>query len=192
MYVMRHNEIKKLIEAVEYKFGKKIKVADDFESLATDIKTKCEEYLSPLALKKLWGVFTNMEKPKPHTLDTLSLFLGFQDWDGFKSALHGESDGETNYESGKLVAKSDLEKGNKLQFRWKPDHVCVVRYEGDNRFTVMSSSNNEILNVADTFRCVGCENGKPLLITNVLHNEQLLESLEIGDDDGIRFMLVNK
>lgn len=189
---MRHNEIKKLIEAVEFKFGKKIKVTDDFENLATDIKTKCEEYLSPLTLKKLWGFLTNMEKPKPHTLDTLSLFLGFQDWDGFKLALHGESDGETNYESGKLVAKSDLEKGNKLQFRWKPDHVCVVRYEGDNRFTVMSSSNNEILNVADTFQCVGCENGKPIMMTNVLHNEQLLGSLAIGDADGIRFMLVNK
>ena len=39
---MRHNEIKKLIEAVEFKFGKKIKVTDDFEKLATDIKTKCE------------------------------------------------------------------------------------------------------------------------------------------------------
>ena len=188
---MRHNEIKKLIEAVEFKFGKKIKVTDDFEKLATDIKTKCEECLSPLTLKKLWGFLTNMEKPKPHTLDTLSLFLGFQDWDGFKSALHGESDGETNYESGKLVAKSDLEKGNKLQFRWKPDHICVVRYDGDNLFTVMSSSNNEILNVGDTFQCTGCENGKPLIKANVHHNEQLLESLEIGDTDGIRFMLAN-
>jgi hypothetical protein len=188
---MGHNEIRKLIEAVEFKFGKKIKVTDDFENLAADIKAKCEEYLSPLALKKLWGFFTNMEKPKPRTLDTLSLFLGFQDWDGFKSALHGESDGETNFESGKLVAEVDLEKGDKLQLRWKPDNLYVVRYEGDNLFTVMSSSNNEVLQVSDTFKCADCENGKPLIIKNVVHNDQILKFLVLGDADGIRFMLVN-
>jgi hypothetical protein len=188
---MGHNEIKKLIEAVEFKFGKKVKVTADFENLAVDVKAKCEEYLSPLALKKLWGFFTNMEKPKPKTLDTLSLFLGFQDWEGFKSALHGESDGETNFESGKLVFKTDLKKGDKLQLKWKPDNVCVIRYGGENLFTVMSSSNNEILHVSDTFECASCENGKPLIITNVVHDGLSLKVLVLGDTDGIRFTLFN-
>ncbi|MBQ7511186.1 MAG: hypothetical protein IJ155_05605 [Prevotella sp.] len=38
-----------------------------------------------------------MKKPNRKTLDRLSLLAGFQDWDSFQDALHGESGGETIY-----------------------------------------------------------------------------------------------
>ena len=33
-----------------------------------------------------------LKKPNRKTLDRLSLMVGFQDWDSFQDALHGESD----------------------------------------------------------------------------------------------------
>ncbi|MBR1687007.1 MAG: hypothetical protein IJ710_00545 [Prevotella sp.] len=39
-----------------------------------------------------------LRKPNRKTLDRLSLLAGFQDWDSFQEALHGEAGAETNYE----------------------------------------------------------------------------------------------
>ena len=38
-----------------------------------------------------------LKKPNRKTLDRLSLLVGFQDWDSFQDALHGEADGKANY-----------------------------------------------------------------------------------------------
>lgn len=53
-----------------------------------------------LALKKVIDYIHGIEKPKKETLDKLSLFVGFQDWDSFQKALHGEADASENYDDG--------------------------------------------------------------------------------------------
>lgn len=52
------------------------------------------------ALKKLLEAVEKelLKKPNRKTLDRLSLLAGFQDWDSFQDALHGEADAKTNYE----------------------------------------------------------------------------------------------
>ena len=49
------------------------------------------------ALRKLLEAVEH-ELLKRKTLDRLSLLAGFQDWDSFQEALHGEGDGEENFE----------------------------------------------------------------------------------------------
>ena len=39
-----------------------------------------------------------LRKPNRKTLDRLSLLAGFQDWNDFQEALHGEANAQTNYE----------------------------------------------------------------------------------------------
>lgn len=51
----------------------------------------------PLALKHIMEYLQGKEKPKKETLDKLALFVGFQNWDAFREALHGEADGAANY-----------------------------------------------------------------------------------------------
>lgn len=48
--------------------------------------------LRPIALKKVLAYLQGKEKPTRKTLDRLSLFVGFQDWESFKEAVHGDSD----------------------------------------------------------------------------------------------------
>lgn len=50
------------------------------------------------ALDKLSGYMHGTEKPKRETLDRISLLVGFQSWDKFKEALHGDTDGQENFE----------------------------------------------------------------------------------------------
>lgn len=76
-------ELKKLLEAVERELSWKP--------------------LKPLALTKVKGYLRGTEKPKKSTLDKISLFVGFQDWDSFQEALHGEADAATNYKGSEKV-----------------------------------------------------------------------------------------
>lgn len=38
-----------------------------------------------------------LRKPNRKTLDRLSLLAGFQDWDAFQNAIHGDADASTNF-----------------------------------------------------------------------------------------------
>ena len=50
-----------------------------------------------LALDKLSKYIKGTEKPKRETLDKISLLVGYQDWEKFKEALHGETDGQESF-----------------------------------------------------------------------------------------------
>jgi hypothetical protein len=52
------------------------------------------------ALKKLLEAVEKelLHKPNKKTLDRLSMLAGFQSWDSFQEALHGEADAKTNFE----------------------------------------------------------------------------------------------
>ena len=49
-------------------------------------------------LTKLWHYISGKEKPSHEALNRLALLAGFQSWDDFHEALHGEDDGQLNYE----------------------------------------------------------------------------------------------
>lgn len=93
------NDLKLLTHAVEKKVGKKINVGSDFEKLASLLSVKHQLKLSAMALHKVWGYMSGKEKPSQETLNKLALFVGYQSWDDFHEALHGEDDGELSYDT---------------------------------------------------------------------------------------------
>ena len=52
-----------------------------------------------IALRKLMEAVEKeiLRKPDRKTLDRLSLLAGFQDWESFQEALHGDTSAEENY-----------------------------------------------------------------------------------------------
>jgi len=52
-----------------------------------------------LALKKLLSAVEKelLKKPDRKTLDRLSLLAGFQNWESFQDALHGDVSADENY-----------------------------------------------------------------------------------------------
>ena len=63
--------------------------------------------MKPFALQKAKRYLHGIETPKKETLDKLSLFIGFQDWDSFKATLNGETDGQVNFKQPKNKKKAD-------------------------------------------------------------------------------------
>ncbi len=51
------------------------------------------------ALRKLLEAVEKeiLRKPDKKALDRLSLFVGFQDWESFQDALHGDTSADENY-----------------------------------------------------------------------------------------------
>lgn len=91
------NELKLLTKEVEKKVGKKIHVESSFEKLASLLAVKHHLKVSAQGLYKVWAYMSGKEKPTRETLDKLALFVGYQSWDDFREALHGDDDGELSY-----------------------------------------------------------------------------------------------
>jgi hypothetical protein len=53
-----------------------------------------------IALRKLLEAVEKeiLRKPDRKTLDHLSLLAGFQDWESFQKAIHGETSADANYQ----------------------------------------------------------------------------------------------
>ena len=86
-----------LTHEVEKKVGKKIHVGSDFEKLASLFSVKHHLKVSAQGLHKVWAYVSGKEKPSRDTLNKLALFVGYQSWDDFHEALHGEDDGNLSY-----------------------------------------------------------------------------------------------
>ncbi len=60
----------------------------DFDRVSEWLK-KHDINLESRSLKKLWKYVSTTERPKRKTLDRLSLFAGFQDWDELQRVFRG-------------------------------------------------------------------------------------------------------
>lgn len=95
MYVHQRmlHDLKFLLQEVEAAIGKKITLSSDFEKLARLFSSRGLN-ITESALKGVWNHVGMKEKPSKATLDVLALFAGFQSWDDFKLALHGQNNGD--------------------------------------------------------------------------------------------------
>ena len=68
-------------------------MTDDFNKTKTTMEKKRIE------LRRLLEAVEKelLKKPRRETLDHLALFAGYQNWEGFLDALHGDSEGLSNY-----------------------------------------------------------------------------------------------
>ena len=72
-------------------------LATDLESVSASL-SKHQVNLSSSSLKRLWEIVTGKRKLSREAMDRLALFAGFQDWQDFSDALHGNVDASVNYE----------------------------------------------------------------------------------------------
>ena len=76
-------EISELKQQIEESLGCKMKTSTDFTFLSGAIWERIHENLSASTLKRLWGYVDGADTTRNSTLEILSKFLGFKDWDSF-------------------------------------------------------------------------------------------------------------
>ena len=80
----------KLREAVEAKLEKKLETNKDFEKLSNCLLEEGYDRISPTTLKRIWGYLSEDVTPRRHTLNQLSRFAGYADYDAFCSSVQSE------------------------------------------------------------------------------------------------------
>ena len=152
---------------IETALKKKLQTPKDFEFLRERIYARLHILVSRTTLMRLWGYVDEDVKPRKGTLDILSRFLGYQDWESYQeNASLPKEQQSSPVMSRKLNVNSDLYIGERLRLTWQPDRVCDVEYLGELSFRVIASENTRI-QPGDTFQCSLIIEGEPLYLDNL-------------------------
>lgn len=73
----------RLRELIEGVVERKMKTPKDFEFLSECIFDKFHEKISPTTLKRIWGYLSESTTPRTSTLNILSNFAGYANWEDF-------------------------------------------------------------------------------------------------------------
>jgi len=104
---MRSEEIKTFIsylkEEIQLKFGCEVAYAKDCQILSGQIQKATKRQLSESTLKRFFGIVESPFSPSKFTLDTLSVYLGFANWQDFMNSFEKEQHAFSQYDSWKQL-----------------------------------------------------------------------------------------
>lgn len=179
-----------LLQEVQRKYGRRVATSTDFESLSSHIEEVTKESISSSTLKRLWGYVTLNPSPRAGTLDILSRYVGFKDFNAFRIDITRRGISESNFFETNCIAVADLKEGDTVTIGWAPDRLVNLRYQGNFRFTVESSQNSK-LEVGDQFEMSTLMIGYPLFISRILRNGEYTQSFIAGKETGINTLKIN-
>lgn len=175
-------EILELRKRIEDDMKRKMKTPADFIFLSGAIWKRTHETMSPTTLKRLWGYIDGADTTRNCTLNILSKFLGFNDWDDFLKNI--DQDNGSDYVKSQHIKVEDLSVGDCVSVSWKPNRRCTFRYLGDYRFIVEKAENSK-LKVGNTFSCSLFILGEPLYLNDLVQDNNPTVAFVVGNKDGI-------
>jgi hypothetical protein len=122
--------------------------------------------------------------PRLSTLNTLSRFIGYADWNAYLLALEQRDASESDMFQGEGLTLSSFQPGDLLEVSWQPNRRCVFRYLGDNQFIVLESKNAK-LHIGDRFSTAAFIIGRPMYLDNVLLADGTRTSYVAGKRNGL-------
>ena len=167
---------------------KSVLTPQDFSFLESDIKQMLPNaQIEQKTLKWLFGYDkTDPESSlRRYTVDTLSQYLGFSDWEAFLASRAQKSSCDFHGES---ISADRLNVGEEINIKWDPDRISTLRYLGHSQFEVVDSRNAS-WQVGDTFFCHHFVLGEPLYVDKLTDSQGNLKSAlyVVGELGGIRW-----
>lgn len=158
--------IEQLKSAVELVVGRKIEHPKDFDFLEKQIEGYVGEHISVSTLKRLWGYVTSNSEISVYTLNVLSHMIGYAGWSEFcQSRCVAEEESSHKIICRKLFT-SALSPGTKISLVWRPDRKLLVRFEGQDLFVVLESTNSKLA-AGDIFHCAQFVEKMPLFLSGL-------------------------
>ena len=181
---MMSPEIQSLRRDIEQRMGVALQSPADFEQLIQQIWNKQHRVLSLSTIKRIWGYVESSSMPRLSTLNTLSRFIGYADWNAYLLALEQRDASESDMFQGEGLTLSSLQPNDLLEVSWQPNRRCVFRYLGDNQFIVIESKNAK-LHIGDRFSAAAFIIGRPMYLDNVLLADGTRTSYVAGKRNGL-------
>lgn len=180
-------EIVSLRADIERLMGRQMRTPADFDWLNLRIWETCHEYLSPTTLKRLWGYINGADTPRHTTLCILCRLLGYVSWDEYREALSSSQDVESESFAGEGIRADELLTGDCFEVAWRPNRRAVLRYEGENRFTIIEEENSK-LHAGDTCSAVCFLVNRPMYLDNLVHEHQVPKTYVAGKRHGLTYV----
>jgi hypothetical protein len=179
---MQSMELHELQQEVEHLTGRRMHTPKDFQWLSDEIFSRLHRTLSPSTLKRLWGYIDGADKTRNSTLEILSRFLGFANWDEFVESISQE--GNSNAVLSPHIEAKELKKGDLVKVSWRPNRRCTFRYLGKEQFVVETAENSK-LKVGDTFYCSLFILGEPLYLSRLVQGNNPPVDFVVGNKGGL-------
>ena len=177
-------EIIQLRSDIEKQLRQTLSSPADFQWLIQQIWNKQHTILSLSTIKRLWGYVPSNGVPRLSTLNTLSQFLGYADWNAYLVALEQRGGNERAMFQGEGISSSALQPNDRIEVCWQPNRRCVFCYLGNNQFVVEESKNAK-LQVGTTFSAVRFMISEPMYLDNILLADGTRTSYVAGKHHGL-------
>ena len=175
-------EISELKKQIEDLLKRKVKTPNDFIFLSGAIWERTRQTMSPTTLKRLWGYIDGADETRNSTLEILSRFLGYDNWDDFLKSI-SKNNGSDPVISPHINAE-ELQINDRVIVSWKPNRRCTFRYLGDLKFIVEKAENSK-LKEGDTFLASLFIVGEPLYLSELIQGNNPPVAFVVGNKDGL-------
>lgn len=180
-----------LRRAVEKTFGMKLVTPKHFDALSYELNRLHACSLSSTTLRRFWGYQEQKENSRPsyNTLNILARYVGCIDFESFVEAQKNSRDEESGFIHSRSLNVRTLTPKTMLMLQWRPDRSVLVRFEGQDLFSVVESKNSK-LRAGDYFHCSFFVDGEPLLLSCLLRKDCEPTDYVCGKVGGIKFNVV--
>ena len=159
-------QIAALRKKIENIFGRPIITHNDFVELTSLIRETTRKHISETTLERIWNYSTRGYNNISHyTLNLLSLYAGYSDWQKFCDVLKKEKSSDSDMFEDPVLFSKDLKEGDRIKLGWMPDRICLIKYLGDNKF-IAEECHNATLNEGDRFSCLEFRIKHPVVMTD--------------------------
>ena len=177
----------KLCKEIETALHRQMKTPKDFDFLKERIYERLNILVSSTTLKRIWGYLDEGVTPREKTLDVLTQFLGYRDWEEYTQHANNPKESQSSpVMNRKISVKEDLILGDCIRLTWQPDRVCDIEYLGNLSFKVIASENTR-LQPGNTFECSLIVEGEPLYLDNLIQGQMLPTAYVCGKKSGVTF-----
>lgn len=178
-----------LLEAVGQKYGCKPSCPTEFDGLSLSIFRSVRRTISQSTLKRLWGYITDQSGTSVSTLNTLSKYVGYRDWEDF--CLHAEPFGsggreKSGFSMGQILACDNLSIGAVVRADWSDGKSCSVRKVSNPRRFVVIDSKNIKLKVNDLVTIDSIAISRPFVALECIRGDQSIGNYIGAKQSGIK------
>ena len=118
-------DIDRLRKSIEAQVDREMRTPKDFDFLSEKIFEKVHQTVSPTTLKRMWGYLSETATPRLSTLNILSQFIGYDNWEAFcKSESTKEPLEESEEIKGSVEQESDRQRHDSR--RWHPKWIVMT------------------------------------------------------------------
>lgn len=150
------DKVNQLRHAVEATFGRTPGSPTDFNNLSYQIQNTTNNKIGVSTLKRFWGYVKSDFNATYTTLSLLARYVGYRDWDSFRTQYKGEED--SDFSSARLIIAANLNLNSIIHAEWGSEKsLRLKKIRQPNCFEVMESDNiklspHDIIHI-DTLIC---------------------------------------